>query len=99
MKIVNATRYDTRQLRSLIVAVYRELVEPVEGPAPWWPRLKVKVAYRRANAYCAGFAYFNGGPILLRPSRPGQPTNCYVNDVRQLVQPAALRDMAVTIAH
>lgn len=72
MRMINASPYDTRTLRRLVVACYREL-EKVEGPAPWWHRLHVYVKLARERTYvgyCRGRAYLNGGPVTLLLPNP-----------------------------
>lgn len=47
MKLDNNTRYHTRTLRSIMIAVYRATERDLNKPLPQWKRLRVKIAYRR----------------------------------------------------
>ena len=68
MKIINKTQWDTRALRKVFTAVYRESVK-YDGKHDW--RLKITVVYARGWGGYSGCAYLNSGTMRIRLPKPG----------------------------
>lgn len=58
MKLINKTKYDTAQLRAVLVAVHREEAKR-RGRLRTWDRLVVSVS-RRSKSHTSGHAFYHG---------------------------------------
>lgn len=50
MKLDNRTKYDTRTLRKLLIAVFRAQSDVFQARIPQWKRLKVRISYSRPGS-------------------------------------------------
>lgn len=59
MKLINKTRYDSKQLRAVLIAVHNEEAKR-RGRLPQWNRVTVKVSRRLTRSNTSGHTFLRG---------------------------------------